>query len=133
MSTAPFTIVSPIAPPPPSHSVRLNYVSRHATERYREAHPSAVFDDLIAAFERGTLIDYGVVLPLTGRYVRRANDPKCERFSIYVLCPARLGLFVVKAGALVTYIRLGLAQAEWAAKMYPVTVAGAAWSPRVAS
>lgn len=134
MPTAPFTIVSPVVPPPPTHSVRLNYVSRHATERYRETHPNALFDDLIAAFERGTLIDYGVVLPLTGRHVRRANDPKCERFSTYVLCPARLGLFVVKEGALVTYIRLGLAQAEWAAKMYPVTVvSGAARSPRVAS
>ena len=134
MPTAPFTIVSPIAPTPPSHSVRLNYVSRHATERYREAHPSALFDDLIAAFEHGTLIDYGVVLPLTGRHVRRTNDPKCERFSTYVLCPARLGLFVVKEGALVTYIRLGLAQAEWAAKMYPVAgVAGAARSSRAAS
>lgn len=134
MPTAPFAIVSPVAPPLPSHSVRLNYVSRHATERYREAHPSALFDDLITAFECGTLIDYGVVVPLTGRHVRRANDPKCERFSTYVLCPARLGLFVVKEGALVTYIRLGLAQAEWAAKMYPVAgVTGAARSPRVAS
>ena len=120
MPTAPFTIVSPAAPPLPSHSVRLNYVSRHATERYREAHPSALFDDLIAAFERGTLIDYGVVVPLIGRHVRRANDPKCERFSTYVLCPDRLGLFVVKEGALVTYIRLGMMQAEWAAKWYPV-------------
>lgn len=134
MPTAPFTIVSPIAPTPPSHSVRLNYVSRHATERYRETHPSALFDDLIAAFERGTLIDYGVVVPLTSRHVRRANDPKCERFSTYVLCPTRLGLFVVKEGALVTYIRLGLAQAEWAAKMYPVAgVTGAARSLRIAS
>lgn len=36
------------------------------------------------------------------------------------LCPDRLGLFVVKEGALVTYIRLGMMQAEWAAKWYPV-------------
>ena len=39
----------------------------------------------------------------------------------HVLCGLdRLGLFVVKEGALVTYIRLGMMQAEWAAKWYPV-------------
>ena len=102
------------------HKIHLNYVSRHATERYRETHPNALFDDLIAAFEAGTQIDYEIVIPLTGRHVRRPSDPKCERFSTYVLCPDRLGLFVVKEGALVTYIRLGMMQAEWAAKWYPV-------------
>ena len=102
------------------HKIHLNYVSRHATERYRETHPNAFFDDLITAFEAGTQIDYEIVIPLTGRHVRRPSDPKCERFSTYVLCPDRLGLFVVKEGALVTYIRLGMMQAEWAAKWYPV-------------
>ena len=102
------------------HKIHLNYVSRHATERYRETHPNALFDDLITAFEAGTQINYEIVIPLTGRHVRRANDPKCERFSTYVLCPDRLGLFVMKEGALVTYIRLGMMQAEWAAKWYPV-------------
>jgi hypothetical protein len=104
----------------PPHKIHLNYVSRHATERYRETHPAALFDDLITAFEAGTQIDYEIVIPLTGRHVRRPSDPKCERFSTYVLCPDRLGLFVVKEGALVTYIRLGMMQAEWAAKWYPV-------------
>ena len=75
---------------------------------------------LITAFEAGTQIDYEIVIPLTARHVRRPSDPKCERFSTYVLCPDRLGLFVVKEGALVTYIRLGMMQAEWAAKWYPV-------------
>ena len=102
------------------HKIHLNYVSRHATERYRETQPNALFDDLITAFEAGTQINYEIVIPLTGRHVRRANDPKCERFSTYVLCPDRLGLFVMKEGALVTYIRLGMMQAEWAAKWYPV-------------
>lgn len=104
----------------PPHKIHLNYVSRHATARYRETHPAALFDDLIAAFEAGTQIDYEIVIPLTGRHVRQPSDPKCERFSTYVLCPDRLGLFVVKEGALVTYIRLGMMQAEWAAKWYPV-------------
>lgn len=115
---------------PPVHNIHLNYVSRHATDCYCEAHTGTYFDDLVKAFESGTLIDYGVVVALTGRHVRRATDPKCERFSTYVLCPARLGLFVVKEGALITYIRLGLAQAEWAAKMYPVgSDVGAAPAP----
>jgi len=116
-TTTPVATSSKAAPP---HKIRLNYVSRHATERYRETHPNALFDDLIAAFEAGTQIDYEIVIPLTGRHVRRPSDPKCERFSTYVLCPDRLGLFVVKEGALVTYIRLGMMQAEWAAKWYPV-------------
>lgn len=115
---------------PSVHSIRLNYVSRHATNRYCEAHSGTYFDDLVQAFESGTLIDYGVVVALTGRHVRRDTDPKCERFSTYVLCPARLGLFVVKEGALITYIRLGLVQAEWAAKMYPVDDAAPAPSTR---
>lgn len=114
---------------PPVHNIRLNYVSRHATDRYCEAHTGTYFDDLVQAFESGTLIDYGVVVALTGRHIRRAADPKCERFSTYVLCPARLGLFVVKEGALITYIRLGLAQAEWAAKMYPVGCVDGAPAP----
>ena len=121
--TAPIAIVSTASPSnaaPTKHKIHLNYVSRHATERYRETHPSALFDDLITAFETGTQIDYEIVIPLTGRHVRRQSDPKCERFSTYVLCPDRLGLFVVKAGALVTYIRLGMIQAEWAAKWYPI-------------
>ena len=113
----------------PVHNIRLNYVSRHATDRYCEAHTGTYFDDLVKAFESGTLIDYGVVVALTGRHVRRTTDPKCERFSTYVLCPARLGLFVVKEGALITYIRLELAQAEWAAKMYPVDVGGGSVAP----
>ena len=121
-TTAPVAIVSaaPSKAAPTQHKIHLNYVSRHATERYRETHPSALFDDLINAFESGTQIDYEIVIPLTGRHVRRPSDPKCERFSTYVLCPERLGLFVVKEGALVTYIRLGMMQAEWAAKWYPV-------------
>jgi hypothetical protein len=119
-TTAPAAIVSSSKAASTQHKIHLNYVSRHATERYREAHPNALFDDLIAAFEAGTQIDYEIVIPLTGRHVRRPSDPKCERFSTYVLCPDRLGLFVVKEGALVTYIRLGMIQAEWAAKWYPV-------------
>lgn len=121
-TTVPVAIVSaaPAKAAPTQHKIHLNYVSRHATERYRETHPSALFDDLINAFESGTQIDYEIVIPLTGRHVRRQSDPKCERFSTYVLCPDRLGLFVVKEGALVTYIRLGMIQAEWAAKWYPV-------------
>jgi len=121
-TTAPLAIVSaaPSKAAPTQHKIHLNYVSRHVTERYRETHPSALFDDLINAFESGTQIDYEIVIPLTGRHVRRPSDPKCERFSTYVLCPDRLGLFVVKEGALVTYIRLGMMQAEWAAKWYPV-------------
>ena len=121
--TAPVVIISTTSSSNgalPKHKIRLNYVSRHATERYRETHPSALFDDLITAFETGTQIDYEIVIPLTGRHVRRQSDPKCERFSTYVLCPDRLGLFVVKEGALVTYIRLGMIQAEWAAKWYPI-------------
>ncbi len=119
----------------PKHNIRIHYVSRHATERYREAHAGAYFEDLVKAFESGTLIDYGVVVALTGRHGRYASDPKCERFSTYVLCPTRLGLFVVKEGALITYLRLGLPQAEWAAKMYPVECDGAAapTSPRRAA
>ena len=58
----------------PPHKIHLNYVSRHATDAIEKRTPNALFDDLITAFEAGTQIDYEIVIPLTGRHVRRPSD-----------------------------------------------------------
>lgn len=78
-------------------------VSEHAVDRYREHWPGAGEVDVEAAIVRGETVSHGTAAALAGR----KEPSKHERaVTQYVVSDDRRGMFVIKAGNVVTYLRL---------------------------
>lgn len=99
---------------------RVRFVSTHAMERYRETQPGAVFKQLLTALEASVIVAAEIVVAMLARPSRSRTDPRSAERSTYLLCPDRVGLFVLSEdGAIVTYLRLGIAQRRFCEKEYP--------------
>lgn len=92
-----------IQPSPPGLKV-----TRHALERYRRHHPDAMPPDVLAGYAEAEDIPVGLVRTLTGRQRQRRERAIGSTYRLSADCR---GIFVVfNRRAIVTYLRLGLAQ-----------------------
>lgn len=83
-------------------------------DRFREAHANADFDALLASLNQSEDMPAQIATTLLQRRPDRSGIP-----SRFLLSPEREGLFVVANGAVVTFLRLGLAQQEFCRRVYP--------------
>lgn len=91
-------------------------VKLHALVRFREHHPEATDDDVREAVARGVELSSDLANSLLGRplEIRRTD-------SGYTLAADRRGIFALKerGQVVVTYLRFGIAQEEFARKHWP--------------
>ena len=100
------------------------FVTAHALERFVEARAidrRGAFPKLIDAVKRSIDLAAEIVVALTGRkLVIEGRRP--THLSKYLLCPERIGLFVIESDSVVTYLRLGDQQRSWCLANYPVAL-----------
>lgn len=97
------------------------YVTAHALDRFVEARDIArrgAFPKLLDAVRDSIELAAEIVVALTGRkLVIEGRRP--THLSKYLLCPERVGLFVIESGSVVTFLRLGDQQRAWCLTHYP--------------
>lgn len=117
--TAPKTLGLPPklrAVAPPRRFVATIGASKHALDRYQEHHPDADWRDLIEDAQTGDEVEPQTAQSLAGRTSEARN-------TRYTLARDRRGMFAIATDAMphkvVTYLRFGEAQEEFARKHWP--------------
>jgi len=85
------------------------YVDPHCLDRYRIHHPKADANKLLKACEEGVEIDSRIAMSMVGRTGKETSDR-------YFVTPDCKGMFVLVRDTLITYLRFGGPQKNFARK-----------------
>jgi hypothetical protein len=96
----------------PDEDIRANGVSLHALQRFRIHHAAAVLSEVLAAIEQGYEVTPELAAHLAGR---RVPDLTC-RYFVTADC---WGMFVVRNGHAITYLRWQRTQRDLCRTWWP--------------